>query len=587
MRTGMRGSRGGVQNAFHKMALFGETPDFDNAEDTDGSYDLVIVGAGISGLTAAYLARQKLGPNANILILENDDDFGGHAKRNVFEVGGKTLIGYGGSQSMDQPLMYSNETKELLAALGVEPDRFYRYFDQSYYARRGMGSGLYLNEDRFGTAQMVVNPNAIGFGRLFENTDPDALRAFLLALPLPEADRVSLVRLFVNEENWLEGLSDPEKIDYLRRTSFEQCLTDAFELSQDALTIIRNEHQELWALGWDALSGLEAVRLYYPGTRGLGLAYDEVPGAYEGEEPYIFHFPDGNASIARLLVAKLFPDAVSADGMEGIVTARVAYDRLDKIDQRIRLRLNATVLRARNRGDGGVELAYWEGDKLKKVRAPKAIIAGWGESLPYLIPEMPLEQKAAFKQLPKTPMVYTNVALTNWRAWAEAGVQQIYCPTGFITHAGLDYPVSMGKYRFSEGPDHPIVAHLFHAPNSPGESVRDQMRGGRSNLALASFDQFEDGARHILKGALAPYGFDWEADVAAITVNRWPHGYSYEYSDLADDWSLSTENGPHITARQRIGDIVIAGSDASAYAYMDGAIDAAYRAVGELWPHIG
>ena len=96
-----------------------------------------------------------------------------------------------------------------------------------------------------------------------------------------------------------------------------------------------------------------------------------------------------------------------------------------------------------------------------------------------------------------------------------------------------------------------------------------------------SFDNYEDLILEQLEGALSPGGFDAERDIAGITVNRWPHGYAYEYNDLYDPPEYSPDNGPHIQGRAQIGRISIANSDASAYAYVNGAIDAADRAVNE------
>src|ERR1700675_3732437 len=64
--------------------------------DTRESYDLVVVGGGISGLAAAYFYR-KANPSGRVLILDNHDDFGGHAKRNEFRPDGRLLLANGGT----------------------------------------------------------------------------------------------------------------------------------------------------------------------------------------------------------------------------------------------------------------------------------------------------------------------------------------------------------------------------------------------------------------------------------------------------------------------------------------------------------
>ena len=89
-------------------------------------YDLIVVGGGISGLAAAYLYQQKHGTDKKILILDNHDDFGGHAKRNEHTVNGTTLISYGGSQSIVEPKHASRVVHNLLKDIGVDIERFDR-----------------------------------------------------------------------------------------------------------------------------------------------------------------------------------------------------------------------------------------------------------------------------------------------------------------------------------------------------------------------------------------------------------------------------------------------------------------------------
>jgi spermidine dehydrogenase len=147
----------------------------------------------------------------------------------------------------------------------------------------------------------------------------------------------------------------------------------------------------------------------------------------------------------------------------------------------------------------------------------------------------------------------------------------------------MDFPVSMGGYEFTRNPDEPTVLHGTFIPTKPfqGLSAREQNKAGRKALYEMSFDDFENGIVRQLDGALSGGGFDVERDVAAITVNRWPHGYAYEYIALSDPPEWNRDNGPHVAGRAQIGRISIANSDASAYAYVNGAIDAADRAVNE------
>jgi spermidine dehydrogenase len=141
----------------------------------------------------------------------------------------------------------------------------------------------------------------------------------------------------------------------------------------------------------------------------------------------------------------------------------------------------------------------------------------------------------------------------------------------------------MGRYSFTSSPDQPAVLHGIYVPTTPDQGLdqKQQCRLGRKRLLEMSYADFEAAALRQLDGALAGGGFDVERDVAAITGNRWPHGYAYEYNDLIEPPEYGPDNGPHILGRSRMGRISIANSDASAYAYVNGAIDAAVRAVNE------
>lgn len=580
-KTGMRGAHAGSFETAHALAWEGKT--FKRPRKAkDRPYDLVIVGAGISGLSAAYMAQQKLGNKARILILDNHDDFGGHAKRNEFTVEGRRLIGYGGSQSIDGPSSYSPDAQAFLKSLTIETERFYRFFDQSYYRRKGLSNGLHLDAATYGEDRLLTRNVAAGFGQLFSwetESQRDDLARLIAALPLTGLDQTLLRRMLIEQEDWLVP-GGREARAYLRGTSFEQCMRDA-GLSENALTILRSDSQGFWGLGWDALSGLEAVRMGHPATYGLSVSVGDGLGDY-GDEPYIFHFPDGNASIARLAVAALVPDAVTESDMDGIVQARVHYDRLDLPQNPVRMRLSSTVVEARNAGDT-VEITYVRDGWTERVVARHAIMACWNNVLPYIMPEMAASQREAIAYAEKVPLSYINIALRTQRSLFEAGVAHVYSPNSLCANWSLDFPVSMGGYVFPKGPGDPALLHMVHCPVRPGLPAREQHQKGRMDLYGLSFEDYEAAIVSQLQGALGHVGFDAERDIAAITVNRWPHGYTYEYNELFDPHDWSPSKGPHIEGSRKIGHIAIANADASGYAYVDGAIDAAARAVENLF----
>jgi spermidine dehydrogenase len=317
----------------------------------------------------------------------------------------------------------------------------------------------------------------------------------------------------------------------------------------------------------------------YAGFDGLGLP------APEKEEPYIFHFPDGNASIARLLVRALIPQAMPGETMDDVVTARADYSKLDETSSAVRLRLNSTVVHVQHttnaKSGKGVEIAYARGGKLVSVQAQKCVLACYNGMIPYICPELPEKQKEALSYLVKAPLVYTHVALRNWTAFHKLGAHHIVAPGGYHTYTALDFPVSLGTYRFSSDPQEPVVLFMLRTPCRPGLAPRDQHRAGRIELTQTSFETFERNIRDQLTRMLGGAGFDAARDIEGITVNRWAHGYAFTPNPLFDpDWK--EDEKPWVIGRKRFGSIAIANSDAGADAYTNVAIDQAHRAVVEL-----
>ena len=575
---GMRGSHPGSFEVAHALARNGARWT-EPIDQTDRNYDLVIVGGGISGLSAAHLYKQRHGKDSRILILDNHDDFGGHAKRNEFTVDGKQLICYGGSQSIAEPSSWSPVGKKLLKDVGIHTERFYDYFDRNYFKDRKLGRGLYFSRDQYG--KDYVSDNILG-AEIKDNEEEiiDLINAY----PIAEASKTALIKLLSQTENYLLGMeSQEDKINLLRQTNYSDFLRKHVNVSEEVVLLYRDMSRGLWGIGWDALSALDAYKSGMPGTLGLNLKIAEQ--SYERDEPYIFHFPDGNAGVARSIVRDLIPSAIPGSTMEDLVKARVDYNGLDLESSMVRIRLNSTAVQVQHTpSEKAVDVTYIRDGRTYRVRGAHVIMACYNSIIPHICPEVSDAQKEAIAYATKMPLVYISVAVRNWKAFSNLGYRSFYIPQPSLMHSfGLDFPVSMGGYNFTQNPDEPTVIHGTHVPLDPdkGLNARQQCIAGRTRLYEMSFDVFEEKIINQMSGALYGGGFDAERDIAAITVNRWPHGYAYEYLDYSDPVEFNPQNGPHITGRAQIGRISIANSDASAYAYLTGAIDAADRAVNE------
>jgi spermidine dehydrogenase len=586
--TGLRGSHDGSFEVAHALRDGSFWATAGAPSDTGESYDLIVVGAGISGLAAAWYFRKAAGPSARILVLDNHDDFGGHARRNEFRVGGRTLIGYGGTFAIDSPAPYSAVASALVAELGVDVSRWARMFERGLYRGLGMSAAIFFDRETFGVDRLVQAPGGIAEpgGATSGTGRADSLAAFLAYAPLSKSAGSDIGRLFKASADYLPGLEDSAKKARLARISYADFLLKSAGCHPDVLPLFQARPHSLYGLGIDAVSALDAWGLGLPGFAGMKLESTAGPGmgldARPGPRSPFLHFPDGNATIARLLVQRLIPGAVAGRGADDVAVARVDYARLDRPGP-ARLRLESTVVRARQTSEvAGVEIDYVRAGRLQHVRARSCVLACWSSVIPFLCPELPAAQREALAYATKVPIVYTNVVLRSWSSFQALRLSQAHCPGSFHTSVGLDLPVRVGSYRPPRRPEEPIVVQMMRTPCRPGLPAREQHRVGRQELFTTTFDTFERNVREQLTRMLGPGGFDATRDVLALTVNRWPHGYAYQYNSLWDPFWVDGGPLPCVTARQPFGRIAIANADAAAYAYTDAAIDQAYRAVGEL-----
>jgi spermidine dehydrogenase len=592
--TGLRGSHVGAFEVAHSVRDGDFWEKAGRPIETGETFDLIIVGGGISGLSAAHFYR-KANPTARILIVDNHDDFGGHAKRNEFTVGDRKLLGYGGTFSVESPAPYSVVAKQLIEELGIDVASFPSHLAKDLYASAGLQPSIFFDKETFGSDVLTVNPLPSGGSENEGDKEPESKREawerFLAAAPLSAAAKRDLQTLR-HGVDYFPGLTSDEKKAKLARISYSNYLSEVAHVGPQVIKLYQTAPQPLFGVGIDAVSAQDAWGFGFLGFRGLrldpkpgkGMNRDAIPNAEA--EKYFFHFPDGNATIARLLVRRLIPEAVPGNSLDDVVTAKANYAQLDTPSHSVRIRLNSTAVRVKHVGDPAnakeVEITYSRFGKLYPVRAPLAVLACWNMVIPYICSEFPEEQKQALHSATKVPLLYTNVVLRNWTSFQKLKAMAVYAPGCYHSYFRLDMPVSIGDYHCTTSPDQPIVIHMLKTPCRPGLPARDQHRMGRIELFTTDFETIERKIRDQLGRVLGPGGFDPTRDIAAITVNRWPHGYAYEYNSLFDKFWLDGDITPCEIARKPLGRITIANADAGAYAYTDGAIDQAWRAVREL-----
>jgi spermidine dehydrogenase len=586
-RTGMRGSHDGTFEVAHNLRD-GRLKRLGAATDTGEEYDLVVVGGGLSGLAAAYFFRKKHGPQSKILIVENHEDFGGHATRNEFHSGGRTLVANGGTSFIEDLALYDEPSQELLRELGIDVWRSSEFEDEELYPSLGLSRGVFFDEETFGVDRLVTGRLEFGFegvNRPLTGERKLRWREFLAKTPLSERARSDLARLYEERVDYLPGLSLKKKEAVLRRMSYRDFLTDVARVHEDAIPYLQTLPMGAWAIGSDASPAWIGMYSGYPGLQGLrGMGFPEREWS---RERYL-RFPDGNASVARLLVRSLIPGVAPGNSMEDIVTARFDCARLDREGTPVRLRLNSTAIRVQNVPDGqkpeAVEITYVRGGKAQRVRARSCVLACYNMMIPYLCPELPEPQREALSYALKAPIVFTRVLIRDWKSFERLGIDAADCPGSYHTSVRLGPPVSMGEYHCPRTPDEPMVLQLLRVPLKPGLPAPEQWKIGRKEWA--PFETYERKIRDQLGRMLSAGGFDPARDIEAITVNRWSHGYGYGYDpvakevDFLSDWP--EEKRTCVRARRPFGRIAIANSDAGANAMTETAIGEAHRAVREI-----
>ncbi len=586
-RKGLRGSHPGSNEHAHSRAWAGKS-DWGPTTDLEEVYDLVVVGGGLSGLAAAYFYQKKHGSDKKVLILENHDDFGGHAKRNEHTIDGNLQLGHGGSESFDNPHTFNEILLDLIKDIGIDRDRFKATYDAGFFKRHNLGAATFFNKRTFGEDKVVKHPfcDHPGFVEgLLRSTlsfDEAARQA-----PLSERGREQLLRVLKGGQHDLKVPKEALR-KYASTTSYFDYLKNTLGID-DPLVLEMARHTSIDYLGGgnDASSLLDVLATGPLGgdpmeSWGDVMRAGEYPpkyinkegGTYSAENAFIEHFPDGNATTARLLVKKMIPNVAPGVNGENIILARFNYAELDMASNTARIRLNSTVVNVEHGGDpqssSEVFVNYIKDNKSYQVKARGVVMACYNMIVPHIVPNLPKEQDAALRALSKIPLQYSTVGVRNWRAMKELGLGLVMCPGNMHQAVGMDFPVSIGGYEHTKTPDDPCILLMRSAPRGDTNDIPSvqQFKEARYKMLGLTFEDYEQEIREHLTGMLPSGLFDFDRDVASISVNRWAHGYSH--------------GDPGKVGIQPFGRITIANSDAAADSRLQHAVGQAHRAVQEL-----
>ncbi len=595
--TGMRGSHVGSFEVAHQLAWEGRR-DWGPVQEPDSDlYDLVVVGGGVSGLAAAHFYRKEH-PSARILILDNHDDFGGHAKRNELRAGGRILICHGGSELLEGPRNYSDVAKGLLQDLRIQPKRLDAAYDFDFYKTNGLTAGTYFDRETFGVDRTLPYSLVSSFhyhGWIPLVDSPLSHEEAVPQMPISDAAKREMTRLLTTSKDAVPDHSYSGEGDYLRTISYREFLSRHLNIREPEIYAIFENLMTDRCVGIEAVPAIEAFYWGLPGINATsrGGVRGRLSRWFKArsQEPSTYHFPDGNASVARMLVRSMIPDVAPGTTMEDVVLSPFDYSKLDRADSNVRIRLQSTAVRVEHdgtpRSSSRVGVTYVRGGQANRVWARNCVLACYNQMIPHLCPELPAPQREALEKMVKSSILYTNVALRNWKPWKKLGVGALLNPGSYHVVSHLDYPVVFGGHRYPRNPDEPAVVHLVRFPHrsNAGMTPLEQFRAGRHELFSTSYETIERNIRRQLAGSLSEGGFDPARDIEAITVNRWAHAYvgatiNPLYDEIYED--DEDEHYPFVRGRKPFGRIAIANSDAGASSMLDVAIDEAHRAVHEL-----
>jgi NAD(P)-binding Rossmann-like domain len=333
------------------------SPSMHPSTATFEDYDLVVVGGGGSGLAAAHFYRAHAGAGSRILILDNHDDFGGHAKRNEFRLDGHLHLINGGTLEIDSPRPYGPIPAGLLTTLGVDVAALSKTIPHpEIYEQLGLQRGVFFDRETFGADRLLAGLDKLPF------------KQFLAQAPLSAAARAQIEQIEEAAVDYLPGLSSEDKKQRLSRISYEAFLRDLVGVEPAVLKYYNARTKGEWGVGTDAVSALDCWGFGLPGFKGMRLAKGSIarmgftPAGYEDTGGSLkLHFPDGNATIARLLVRNLIPRALPGGTASDAITARAGREEL--------LRTSFAAFEREIRGQLGCTLAPGGFDPARDITA--------------------------------------------------------------------------------------------------------------------------------------------------------------------------------------------------------------------------
>jgi len=489
--------------------------------DTGETYDCVVIGGGISGLAAALFFQRDATPGMKCLILENHPIFGGEAKQNEFLVDGKRLISHQGSAIFQLQYPHSFLAR-FYESIGLKAPNL------TYQRWSGPDPEFPLSTTPYQATGLQHGQYGFWFGAKFVRKPGmwlvDPVGKSLQGAPISNATRLEWLRWLKGEPVEKKKFERP-KVEgdaisrYLDSITLEQHYIERFGLSRETVrTFLSPVEGGGSGLGPDALSGYSdyAFEMLHP-----------LPEENGGSDQM---FPGGNATIARLMLKTLIPNAIEgANDVQGVCRNQVNFASLDIPGSTTRIRLSSTAIHVAHDGDpnkaGSVTVAYLSGGKLYKVKARSVVMAGGCWTTKHILKGLPETHRTAYAQFYRSPCMMANVAVRNWRFLYQMGMTGCRWFEGIGNYMEVRKLALTGIEESTIGPDSPIVLTLKVLYSYPGHATEEQGNQGRREMLGTSFKDYERRIREQFSEMFAGVGFDAGRDIAGIVLNRWGHAY--------------------------------------------------------------
>jgi spermidine dehydrogenase len=526
------GNTAEVVNAAHRIRDGLHDSSLGHVTDTKEVYDLVVVGGGVAGMSAAYALHKKHGGTRRCLVLENHPMFGGESKGNLIEIDGHVLAAPQGANQGDK--FTTGPFGELYRELGIPAD-----FE--FAKATGTSRPLKIANDHydllFNKQKLATTGYYLGaeHGWFRDPTWQDGYAS----LPWPEDFKRTLTAWFSDKRDYApEGIggktTDPLSSDdtedptedtalarWLDTMTYANFIRDHMKLDPAAIATYVDPY-----IGTTLGGSLDTVSAY--GARILGMPGVGAAG-WRWVEPQdvLFAFPMGNAVYPRYLVRAMIPDAYSDNSLKTMVYGRTRHEALDRRSNATRVRLSSTVVRVEHEGgDEGADLVtvtYDKGGKLYQVRARGVVMACGGWVNRRVVKGMPSDLLAGYHTFTHTPVLVANVAVRHWRYLDKLGISAARWFDGFGFATNLRRPMRIDGKAEPLSPDKPTILTFYVPFMQPGLPAQAQTVMGRQRLFETSFAGFEHQIRKQLQDMFGAHGFDAKRDIGAIVLNRWGH----------------------------------------------------------------